>query len=212
MVQKIPEPARARGRPRSFDTDEVLACCRKTFWERGYSGTSMDQLASATGLHKPSLYGAFGDKKRLYLETLNRYLGEARESIGRALSVPALDESLQAFFAESIAMFTREGSMGCFMMATAVPEAKGDAEIGGIVRGAMEELDRALVRRLQKAIDDRELPANANPETLARIVSATHYDLSARARAGFSRDQLERDAAHALRFVFQVGRHLNGHH
>jgi AcrR family transcriptional regulator len=210
MVQKIPETVRARGRPRSFDPDSVLASARKTFWERGFSGTSMDQLAAATGLHKPSLYGAFGDKKRLYLQTLNRYLDEARERIGGALALPRLDDSLAMFFAQSIDMFTQEGSMGCFMMATAVPEAKGDPEIGGIVRGAMEALDHALLLRFERAIADGELPADARADTLARIVSATHYELSARARAGFSREQLERDAAGAIKFAFLVGRHLNG--
>ena len=70
MVQKN-SAAPARGRPRSFDTDDVLARVRDTFWKYGYAGTSMDQLSAATGLHKPSLYGAFGDKKALYLAALD---------------------------------------------------------------------------------------------------------------------------------------------
>ena len=86
MVQKnLAQAAPARGRPRSFDTDEVLGQVRDAFWRYGYAGTSMDQLSAATGLHKPSLYGAFGDKKRLYLAALDNYLAEVRAQFARGL-------------------------------------------------------------------------------------------------------------------------------
>ena len=201
MVQKSP----VRGRPRSFDTDQVLARVRDTFWKHGFAGTSMDQLAAASGLHKPSLYGAFGDKRRLYLETLNRYLSEAREQFGAALSRPKLEDSLSELAARTILLFTRDGGNGCFMMTTAVPEAGEDEEITGIVRAAMEELDRALARRFRMAIDAGELSPDADPEALAMMLAAHHYDLSARARAGWSPAELRTLAARSLALVKQLG-------
>ena len=106
MVQKnsrsAPAPA---GRPRSFDTDQVLGQVRDTFWRYGYAGTSMDQLSAATGLHKPSLYGAFGDKKRLYLAALDNYLAEVRAEFAEAFAIPNLVESLYAMTEWSIDKF-----------------------------------------------------------------------------------------------------------
>src|SRR6185436_9794597 len=107
MVQKNLATSPLRGRPRSFDTDEVLGRVRDTFWRYGYSGTSMDQLSAATGLHKPSLYGAFGDKKQLYLAALDNYLAQVRAEFAEAFAVEDLFESLYAMSEWSIDKFAR---------------------------------------------------------------------------------------------------------
>ncbi|MGE0180281.1 MAG: TetR/AcrR family transcriptional regulator, partial [Sphingomonas sp.] len=103
MVKK--ESAAPRGRPRSFDTDQVLDRVRDTFWRYGYAGTSMDQLATATGLHKPSLYGAFGDKRKLYLAALDNYLADIRAEFAEAFAIPDLFDSLRAMTEWSIDKF-----------------------------------------------------------------------------------------------------------
>ncbi len=60
-------------RPRSFDPDEALDLARDVFWQQGFQGTSLDDITAATGLAKPSLYAAFGDKNALFLKVLERY-------------------------------------------------------------------------------------------------------------------------------------------
>ncbi|MFX9646043.1 TetR/AcrR family transcriptional regulator, partial [Acinetobacter baumannii] len=64
---------RQRGRPREFDPDEVLDKVRAVFEEKGFAGASLDDLAAAAGLNRPSLYAAFGDKEQLYIHALRRY-------------------------------------------------------------------------------------------------------------------------------------------
>jgi AcrR family transcriptional regulator len=205
MVQKNLATAPVRGRPRSFDTDEVLGRVRNTFWRHGYSGTSMDQLSAATGLHKPSLYGAFGDKKRLYLAALDNYLAEVRAQFADAFAVPDLFDSLYAMSEWSIDKFVRsdEGS-GCFMMTTAMPEAAEDPEISRVVREAMESLERAMLRRFEKAIAEGQIAPQADAGALAMIMVANHYELSARARAGYSRAELRTLADRALGLVRSI--------
>lgn len=205
MVQKNLATSPVRGRPRSFDTDIVLGHVRDTFWRYGYAGTSMDQLSAATGLHKPSLYGAFGDKKRLYLAALDNYLAEVRAQFAEAFAVPDLTDSLYAMSEWSIDKFARgdEGS-GCFMMSTAMPEAAEDPEISRVVREAMESLERAMVKRFDKAIDDGQISPEADSHALAMIMVANHYELSARARAGYSRAELRVLADRALALVRSI--------
>ena len=206
MVQKNLATSPARGRPRSFDTDDVLGRVRDTFWRYGYAGTSMDQLSAATGLHKPSLYGAFGDKKRLYLAALDNYLAQVRAEFAEAFAIPDLAESLYAMSEWSIDKFVRrdEESGGCFMMSTAMPEAAGDPEISRVVREAMESLERAMVKRFDKAIADGQISPQADSHTLAMIMVANHYELSARARAGYSRAELRVLADRALAVVRSI--------
>ena len=56
-------------RPRSFDPDQALDLARDVFWQNGFHGTSLDDITAATGLAKPSLYAAFGDKNALFLKS-----------------------------------------------------------------------------------------------------------------------------------------------
>ena len=201
MVQK--SSAAPRGRPRSFDTDEVLDRVRDTFWRYGYAGTSMDQLSAATGLHKPSLYGAFGDKKKLYLAALDNYLADVRAEFAEAFAIPDLFDSLKAMTQWSIDKFMGkdETGTGCFMMHTAMPEASEDPEISRVVRESMDSLDRALVRRFEKAIEAGQISAEADPHSLAMVMVANHYEISGRARAGYSRAELRALADRAIGLV-----------
>jgi len=199
MVQKS---SAVRGRPRSFDTDRVLGQVRNAFWRYGYSGTSMDQLSAATGLHKPSLYGAFGDKKRLYLAALDNYLAEIRANFAEAFAVPDLFDSLDAMTERAIDKFMRaDEANGCFMMNTAMTEAAEDPEISRVVREAMDSLDRAFVRRFERAIEVGQIPADSDARSLAMIMVANHYELSARARAGYSREELRALADRTLAMI-----------
>ena len=63
MVQKADS---RRGRPRAYDPETALSQAMAVFWDAGYAATSLDDLSAATGMNRPSLYGAFGDKHALY--------------------------------------------------------------------------------------------------------------------------------------------------
>src|SRR6516162_6182995 len=99
MVQKegkqsIAGPKR-RGRPPAYDRDAALQQATDAFWRAGFSGTSLDDLAAATGMNRPSLYAAFGDKRALYLHALDRYWQLAFAAMDEALSHDeALGEAL----------------------------------------------------------------------------------------------------------------------
>src|SRR5258708_28769719 len=93
MVQKSPKP---RGRPRAYDPDAALAEARDAFWDAGFAATSLDDLSLATGMNRPSLYGAFGDKRQLYLQTIERYRAFARDALKQALApAPPLADALR---------------------------------------------------------------------------------------------------------------------
>src|SRR5262249_57918674 len=76
MVQKKSQRSepRPRGRPRTYDPEIALQRATESFCRAGYAATSLDDLSAATGMNRPSLYGAFGDQRQLYLATLRRYL------------------------------------------------------------------------------------------------------------------------------------------
>jgi AcrR family transcriptional regulator len=195
MVQK--EPAR-RGRPRAYDPATALAQATAVFWNQGYAETSLDDLSRAMGMNRPSLYGAFGDKKSLYLAALAQYGEAGRQAIERALGQPeSLRAALQRFYAAAIDLYLtgEEGARGCLLIGTATTEAVLDPEIRAALRDSLLGFEAQVAARLQHAKDAGDLPADAHPAALAKIASAVLHSLAIRARAGETREELETLAA-----------------
>jgi len=200
MVQNSAKP---RGRPRAYDRDKTLMALRDVFWRQGLAGVSLDELTEATGLHKPSLYAAFGDKRAQYLAALDSYLAMSRDWIAAAMAEPTLEESLSAFFARDIEIYTKAGA-GCFMVTTATPEARNDPEISARAAAAMKALDRTFRRRLEKAVAAGELPPDADLAAIADLLAALNYDLAVRARAGASAAELRAIVERSLAFILRA--------
>src|SRR5579872_7287735 len=111
MVQNIPKSEsagpgrRPRGRPRAYDPDAALSRVMETFWKSGYAGTSLDDLAAATGMNRPSLYAAFGDKRALYVKALEHYWRmSAREMREVFAEGRPLRDTLNDFYDRAIAI------------------------------------------------------------------------------------------------------------
>jgi AcrR family transcriptional regulator len=191
MIQK--EPAR-RGRPRSYDPDTALAQAMTVFWQAGYAGTSLDDITAGTGLNRPSLYGAFGDKHALYLQTLRRYWDGGRAALAEALSRDvALREALRHAYERALSLYLPSdgGARGCFLIGTALTEAAIDADVRKLLRDALHDFDSAFEERIRYAREQGELPRDANTEDLARMASATLHTLAIRSRMGEPRRMLE---------------------
>ncbi|QFU16973.1 TetR/AcrR family transcriptional regulator [Microvirga thermotolerans] len=194
MVQKSEEGARrGRGRPRAYDPDTALRQAREAFWVAGYSGTSLDDIAAATGMNRPSLYAAFGDKHSLYLHALNLYWTEGLAAMRRALSDERpLAEELMEVYDRSLAIyFSGEGPpRGCFAIGTATTEAVQDAEIRARFAEGLKVLDRAFEDRIRLAQEGGEIPRGADAAALAAVASSTLHTLAIRARMGTPREEL----------------------
>ena len=51
------------GRHREFDVEKALDAALCVFWSKGYEGASYADLVEATGVERPALYSAFGNKE-----------------------------------------------------------------------------------------------------------------------------------------------------
>ena len=205
MAGKKAETAPARrGRPRAYDTEAALKRATETFWKSGYSGTSLDSIAAATGMNPPSLYAAFGNKRGLYLEALARYweisLAATREALAEDRP---LDESLMLAYEAALSIyFSGKGSArGCFVIGTAVTEAGEDAAIRNSIASGLRMIDTDFEARLRTARDKGELTNDADPAALAILASATMHSIAIRARAGTSRAELREIARKAVRVI-----------
>ena len=196
MVQKgsLPPEPKPRGRPRAYDPEVALQRATESFWRAGYSATSLDDLSAATGMNRPSLYGAFGDKRELYLAALARYWEISRVAMQEALAYDRpLREALRRLYRKALAGYFggKDGARGCFAIGTATTEAMRDAKIRALLAKGFQMIDDAFAARIGFARDRGELPKEADPATLAMLASATLHTLAIRSRAGVARSTLE---------------------
>jgi AcrR family transcriptional regulator len=192
MVQNIAVPKR-RGRPRAYDPDVALRQALEAFWKGGYAGTSLDDLAAATGMNRPSLYAGFGDKRAIYLKALEHYWQRNLKAMRNTLSAPKpLRESVQNVFEGALAIyFSGDGPpRGCFAVGTATTEVVEDPVIREAFIHGMRSLDDCWEARFSAARDSGELAADADPQTLAGLASAVLSRMAIRARAGTPRAEL----------------------
>ncbi|MCA8890899.1 MAG: TetR/AcrR family transcriptional regulator [Hyphomonas sp.] len=199
-------PSPRRGRPRTFDPHEVMQQVQDAFWKGGFEGTSIGDLAGATGLNRPSLYGAFGDKHALYIQALQQYR-DATQAAGRKIleGAPTLRTALEDLFRAAIRLYTDdEEARGCFVSSTAPPEAMRDTTVRRELAVTNDGLDEMFEARIARAQAEGEACTGLPPQEAARIASAVLHSLSVRARAGASRRALHALAQSAVDLLAQA--------
>jgi TetR/AcrR family transcriptional regulator, copper-responsive repressor len=195
---------RPRGRPRGYDPDTALRRATGAFWRHGFAGTSLDALSDAMDMNRPSLYGAFGDKRALYLAALDRYVVESVAQMRAALSedVP-LARGLQSVYDGALALYFADAKapLGCFLIGTAATEAAGDAAVRKKLGSGLAELTARFEARFAAARKRGEIAKSADPAFLAELASAVLFSIALRARAGASRGALRSFARSAVGFI-----------
>jgi AcrR family transcriptional regulator len=200
MVQKSPAK---RGRPRAYDPETALRRALGVFWDSGYAATSLDDLSAATGMNRPSLYAAFGDKREIYRKAIEHYRATARTGMREALDYERpLRDAIKGVYDRALEMYySGEKGRGCFLIATAVTEAVSDPELRAGLRDGFEAIEQAFERRIRHAREQGELPDSADTVALAKLASAFLYYLAIRSRAGEQREALEAGAEIAVDLV-----------
>src|ERR1700728_955225 len=195
MVQKRQKPLPAnpdavepkrRGRPRAYQPEIALGKALDLFRKDGFAATSLDDLSAATGMNRPSLYAAFGDKRELYIKSYARYRADARAAmIDIFREELPIRERLARIYAVALDIYLsgEAGPRGCFTVMTAASEAVADSDIRALVLEGFSELDKAFAACFRLARENGELPDTVDPVALAQLASATLHTVAIRSRA-----------------------------
>ena len=132
-------------RPREFDETTALDAAMDCFWRDGYEATSVRDLAARMGITGASLYNAFGDKRSLFREVLQRYAERStRERIARLESTLPPKQAVVAFLGEIVERSVDGDRRGCLLVNTALEIAPHDPVLGAEVAGHLRR-DRSLL-------------------------------------------------------------------
>ena len=164
-------------RPRSFDPDEALDLARDVFWRKGFQGTSLDDITAATGIAKPSLYAAFGDKNALFLKILDRY---HERIVANAALILSEGSSARAAIERWLTGFVPfcsgvKGTKGCLSVNTAADDASDQKEVRKRVERFNRKLEELLRNRL--AADRAQFSGAFDPDAVAHTIMAIYLGL-----------------------------------
>jgi len=183
-----------RGRPRKFDENKVIDTAMQVFWREGYAAARLDDICQQTGLSKPSLYAAFGDKDQLYKKALAYYAMKFRYRVMNALeSAENPQQAIINYFSEVASILTNKSlPSGCLRVNTTAECTSLKPELSDLARKQRENTRFAITSIISQA--------NTDPVTAADIaeLAVTLSDgLAAASKAGVATKQIKKTASHA---------------
>ena len=185
-------------RPSEFDRDEAIASAIKVFARHGFEAASTSDLLEGMGIGRQSLYGAFGDKRGLFLEALRRYaagsLAQMREALDEGTPAEGIEAALLVGLGSS-----NDVESGCLGVGSVVEFSRSDAEINALNDAAGVAVVAAFAARVRAGIEAGELDAGLDPDAAGRMLLVLRSGLKVAARGGASASELRGAARLALR-------------
>ena len=199
MASDKANPAKM-GRPRSFREGEALDAAMRVFWEKGYEGTSLDDLTAAMKINRSSLYSTFGDKEALFRKAMKQYSAGPLSFMSEALNLKTARAVVEALLRMSVRFLGDPGHPpGCLSIQGGLACGSGNEE----VRQAMVDWRKAglaqLQNRLQRARAEGEFKKDVDPKDLARLIIIVMNGLGVQAVNGATPAEMNRAVDLALR-------------
>lgn len=184
-------PSNPRGRPREFNEEQALDAATRVFADKGYEGASLSELARAMGINRVSMYSTFGNKEALFRKAMDRYTQASGNHLAACLSAGTAREAIENILRSGVKMHTDpKGPDACFVTQPPPTAAEATEETCRYFERKRGDVERALRRRFERAIEEGELPSSTNAEAFARFYAVLIQGLALQAQHGASEAQL----------------------
>ncbi|WP_428671216.1 TetR/AcrR family transcriptional regulator, partial [Roseibium sp.] len=157
------------------------------FWKNGYAATSMNDLAEVSGMAKPGLYAAFGDKEALFEKALLHYFETYGIPVFAKLAAAkkhVVDDFRDILGAVAELTTDRSTPAGCFLINALVDCAYGTERHQEVVVGLRESRISAFRDRFLKAIAAGEIPDTADVDRAATFIEGQFAAIAILGRGG----------------------------
>ncbi len=167
-----------RGPGKQFDPEVALARAMEVFWAHGYEGASLSQLLQHMGINKKSLYDTYGNKRSLFLKTLDHYNQTVIRGIrDRLLSPGSSLTHLEEFLQELVKIHGQAGSHGCMLGTNLADFDTNDPDMAAILRGHLHQLEDVYRLAIGRAQAAGELNPDLDPKAWARLLLCVHQGM-----------------------------------
>jgi AcrR family transcriptional regulator len=186
-----PLPKRRPGRPLGFDRDAALNQAMLLFWRHGYEATSVSDLTEVMAITPPSLYTAFGDKKQLFLEAVQRYVSGPVTSNSIIDDAPTAREAAAGLLRAAAIGFTGVSTpSGCLLASSAISCSPAAADVQKALSTIRLGIEKRLRTKIEKENAIRRPKTKVDAGTMAGYVMALIQGMSSLARDGAPRRKL----------------------
>jgi len=192
-------------RTRQFDERQALTAAILQFWEKGYEGTSLQDLEEAMGLTRTSIYNAFGNKRQLFERVLSCYQESVLASLFVAMDSAAnIRDGVRRLLDAALGIhFDKDNPGGCLVVLSVLESEQHDEHSRAMLEQTMQELKRLLQSRLAQAKKTGELPADLDAAGMATTIAATMAGMMVLGKAGYPKSALRKTIGQVVRLLDQ---------
>src|SRR6266436_774879 len=155
------------GRPKAFCEKQALHAAMLVFAEKGFENASLADLTAAMGINRFSMYASFGNKEQLYVKAMNAFNDARQQGVIETLSGPSARESIEQLLTGVVERFTDKSHGVCFVTQAPLTTEDVSDDTRKLMAKRRAEVETAIRHRLEKALKERELPADVSPADLA---------------------------------------------
>ncbi|KLU14850.1 MULTISPECIES: TetR/AcrR family transcriptional regulator [Xenorhabdus] len=180
-------------RSKEFDLDVIAKAAMRTFWLRGYSGTSIQNLVDDTGLGRGSLYNTFGSKHGLYEFALQSYY----EMTASYVELLTRNDSVKDLIRQLLLKIVSEelndtAKLGCMVANASLEMARHDSDIANLVAMNLSRMEHALSTLILRGQVTGEIAPTKKPIALARFIVSTIQGIRVVSKGAPQTDRSER--------------------
>ncbi|CAH0210498.1 HTH-type transcriptional repressor ComR [Peribacillus frigoritolerans] len=178
-------------RSKEFDEKAVLRKAMELFWEQGYEKTSMQDLVDHMGIHRRSIYDTFGDKRSLFLASLNHYeeliVNEMESIISSTSSIKQTIRDVFIFVLNSIEQYPK----GCLSVNAAIELSLLDKEIGSIVTKMFNRTEDMFNNLIKRGQTSGELSKEIDSDNTSRFLHNNLVGIRVLIKTNYNKKELE---------------------
>lgn len=187
-------------RTREFDERQALIAAMLVFWEKGYEGTSIQDLEHAMGLNRTSIYNAFGNKRAVFERVLACYNESVMGALFAAMDrAPGIRAGVRALLEGALDVhFDADNPGGCLVVLSVLESGQHDAAAQETLAASILELRQALQQRLAAAKKRGELRADLDTTATATTIVSTLAGMMVLGKARFTRAALKKTVSQVV--------------
>ena len=187
-------------RTRQFDERQALQAAMLVFWEKGYDGTSINDLEQAMGLNRTSIYNAFGNKGALFERVMTCYKESVMADLfARLDSAPNIREGIKRMLNGALDIhFDEDNPGGCLVVLSVMESGQHDAQSIAGMQQTMQELKSALQSRISKAKKSGELSGDLDAGATATTITTTMAGMMVMGKANMSKAALKKTVSQVV--------------
>lgn len=172
-------------RTKVFNEKEVLNKAMELFWNKGYNGTSAQDLVDYLGLSRSSLYDTFGDKHSLFIKALEMYRYENEEFLKQKMSAGSVKQAFKDILEMAVRQSLEESfKIGCFMVNSTIDLAPHDEEVAKMVNSNRVSVEAIFSNAIKRAQKEGEISSAKDAGALASFIFNAYSGIRVGARSG----------------------------